>query len=467
MKKNISFIVITVILILVIIYLNIDKNSNDLSPYKNSQTYKRLKNVVDEIWLVDTHEHLMMEVGRHETKIDFFYLFPHYASSDLVSSGMNSDDLQYIRNPENPLSERWNKFEPYWQKMRNTAYAKCLIIAVKDLFSIDDINEGTYKEINKKLIESNKEGWYKYVLKEKAKIDVSILDVLERYSKGVENITGEYFVRVKRFDNFIRINPKNLSSIKDYTKTSISKLDDLILALDIAFKKAIEEEKIIGVKSGLAYSRTLRYDDVPKSEAESVFNKIFVVKKTVSDEELKKLEDFMMHQVIQHAIKYNLPIQIHTGLQEGNGNVITNSNPTHLVNLFLKYRDAKFDIFHGSYPYMGELATLAKNFPNVYLDMCWMHIISPSSSKRWLEEWLETVPSNKILAFGGDFIIVEGAYGHAKMARENVAEVLAKKVDEGYFSEDEATVIAKRILRDNALELFGLKKTGSIFVKSN
>lgn len=467
MKKNILFIAIVIVLILVITYLSINENSDDLFSYKNSRTYQRLKNVVDEIWLVDTHEHLMMEVARLETKIDLFYLFPHYASSDLVSSGMSPEDLEYIRNPENPLKERWNKFKPYWEKTRNTAYSKCLIIAVKDLFGIDDINENTYEEINKKIIESNKKGWYEYVLKEKAKIDVSILDVLDRYSKGVEYITGEYFVRVKRFDNFIRINPKNLSSIKDYTKTSISKLDDLILALDIAFKKAIEEEKIIGVKSGLAYSRILRYDDVPKVEAEKVFNKIFLLKEKVSDEETKKLEDFMMHQVIQHAIKYNLPIQIHTGLQEGNGNIITNSNPTHLVNLFMKYKEAKFDIFHGSYPYMGELATLAKNFPNVYLDMCWMHIISPSASKRWLDEWLETVPSNKILAYGGDFIIVEGAYGHAKMARENVTEVLARKVNEGYFSEEEAVKIAKRILRDNALELFGLKKTGNIFAKGN
>ena len=57
-----------------------------------------------------------------------------------------------------------------------------------------------------------------------------------------------------------------------------------------------------------------------------------------------------MHQVIRQAIEHRRPIQIHTGLQEGNANVITNSHPAHLVNLFLQYPQARFDIFHASYP---------------------------------------------------------------------------------------------------------------------
>jgi len=37
----------------------------------------------------------------------------------------------------------------------------------------------------------------------------------------------------------------------------------------------------------------------------------------------------------------------------------------------------KFVIFHGGYPYGQELSTMAKNFPGVYIDMCWLAIISP------------------------------------------------------------------------------------------
>jgi hypothetical protein len=45
--------------------------------------------------------------------------------------------------------------------------------------------------------------------------------------------------------------------------------------------------------------------------------------------------------------------------------VIANSNPTLLTNLFFLYPNLKFDLFHISYPYQGELSVLAKGFPNV------------------------------------------------------------------------------------------------------
>ncbi|MGB9797150.1 MAG: hypothetical protein ACPLSK_00855 [bacterium] len=123
----------------------------------------------------------------------------------------------------------------------------------------------------------------------------------------------------------------------------------------------------------------------------------------------------------------------------------------------MEYKEAKFDIFHGGYPYTSELATLAKNFQNVFIDMCWLHIISPTVARRALHEWLETVPQNKIMGFGGDYIFVEGAYAHSLIARQNIATVLIEKVEDGYFSEEEAVKIANRLLRDNPVELFNLK----------
>lgn len=161
-----------------------------------------------------------------------------------------------------------------------------------------------------------------------------------------------------------------------------------------------------------------------------------------------------MHRIIAQLRKYDIPMQVHTGLQAGDGNDISNSNPALLANLFLEYRDVRFSLFHGSYPYGGELSALAKGFRNVYLDMSWLYIISPSYAERYLHEWLETVPANKIMAFGGDYHNVENAYGHSLMARAVVAKVLVEKVRTGYLTETEAMDVARRILRDNAIELF-------------
>jgi len=175
---------------------------------------------------------------------------------------------------------------------------------------------------------------------------------------------------------------ENIAAIEKHYRESISLLSDYLNILDIAFKKAIDEEGIIGIKSEIAYYRTLHFEDVPRNETELLFRKV-IMSQTLDKSDQKKLEDFMMHQVIEHAVKYELPIQIHTGILAGNfnNNPIQNANATNLINLFLKYREAKFVLFHGNFPYMGELAYLAKQYPNVYIDMCWMHIVAPSASK--------------------------------------------------------------------------------------
>jgi len=240
------------------------------------------------------------------------------------------------------------------------------------------------------------------------------------------------------------------------TNTPIRSVDDLVRALQSDMASKVEEG-MVAVKSGLAYQRIIHYGEATHHEAEQVFNRLFRhPQERLSWEEARPLQDYMMHQVIRQAIEHRRPIQIHTGLQEGNANVITNSHPAHLVNLFLQYPQARFDIFHASYPYHSELAALAKNFANVYADMCWMYIISPWMAGNILHEWLETIPANKILGFGGDYIIPEGSYGHARLARQVIVQVLAQKVKSGYFNEREAVTFGRMIMRDNARELFGL-----------
>ncbi len=114
-----------------------------------------------------------------------------------------------------------------------------------------------------------------------------------------------------------------------------------------------------------------------------------------------------------------------------------------------------FILLH-TYPYGHTAGALAKTFPNVYLDLAWLYIISPRVAEDSLAEFIETVPGNKILGFGGDYGYVEGIYAHAVMARDVIAAVLARKVQDRYLTEAEAGQLATRLLRTNALELYKL-----------
>ena len=42
------------------------------------------------------------------------------------------------------------------------------------------------------------------------------------------------------------------------------------------------------------------------------------------------------------------------------------------------------------------------------------------------------------------------------MARSCLADVLAEKVERDYLSEEEAASLARRMMRDNGMELYGL-----------
>jgi hypothetical protein len=238
----------------------------------------------------------------------------------------------------------------------------------------------------------------------------------------------------------------------------VASLDDLLAALEIAFTAELERG-MVGVKSALAYSRRIYFENTTREEAEAVFQAMFGAPgdQWMEFGEVKPLQDYMFHRVLDLAHQHGLPVQIHTGLLAGNRNEIRDSRPTDLTNLFLEYPGIRFCIFHSSYPFGGEISVLAKNYPNVHIDMCWSQIISPYYCERYLHEWLETVPASKIMAFGGDYAHVESVYGHSVMAREVVAKVLTEKVAGRYFTEDEAMETARMLLRENALEIFGLR----------
>ena len=112
--------------------------------------------------------------------------------------------------------------------------------------------------------------------------------------------------------------------------------------------------------------------------------------------EKKHLQDFIFHHIIQQSIKLDLPVQIHTGYLAGNRGWLDNGQPMKLLNLFIKYPEAKFILFHGGYPWTSDYVALGKQFSNVYLDLVWLPQISKTEAIRTFHEMLDAVPYNKI-----------------------------------------------------------------------
>lgn len=419
-------------------------------------SFDKLQEHIDALTIIDTHEHLpLWERDRPKNADVLSEWLTHYFSCDLISAGLSDEGLARVRDPRGDLMERWALVEPYWSAARSTGYGRSLDLAAKGVYGIDGVRRDTITELDRRFKEARaKGGHYRRVLKDLCRIDLSVciaepVGDPEFFRSSFS--FHEYVMPAHRRDLVAKENRFGIRvhSLRDW-KAVLEKHLDEVLA-----------KGAVALKSNLAYYRPIHFAKVTEADAERAFQELFLEAHSPDWRAGIKLpysfQDHMVHHVLALADARGLTVQFHTGLQEGNGNVISDSNPTLLTNLFLEYRNVRFDLFHMSYPYVMELSNLAKNFRNVHIDMCWGHIISPEAARRALVEWLDAVPANKISAFGGDYCFVDGVYGHQLLARRNVAAALAQKVEDGSIDLDRGREIATWVFVDNPKRLFGLK----------
>ncbi|HUU42227.1 MAG TPA: amidohydrolase family protein [Planctomycetota bacterium] len=406
-----------------------------------SSAYDALREHVFALDIIDTHEHLpAFERNRpRETDVLGEYL-THYFSSDLVSAGLSAEALVFARDHTKPLAERWKTVEPFWEAARHTGYGRSLDVAARLLYDIDAITAKSIGALDERFRAARAAGGhYDRVLRATSRIVTSIEDGGSAcVPGGGDEVDFDYFTPVLRLDAFIMPESKAMiGKLVRETGVEIATLDDLKRAAETLLDRSLERGWI-GLKCGLAYARSLKFERTSAADAAS----------------LRRLQDHMMHFVCALAETRKLPFQVHTGLQEGSGNTISNADPTLLSNLFMDYPNVRFDLFHIGYPYQQTMSALAKNFRNVFIDFAWVHIISPEASVRALVEYLDAVSANKISGFGGDYAFIDGVAGHAFIARENIARALAVKVDQGVFDVRRAKEVARMILFENPTALF-------------
>jgi predicted TIM-barrel fold metal-dependent hydrolase len=421
------------------------------------ESYQAILDYIVGLEIVDTHEHLTgLEANRNrETDVLQEYL-THYFNSDLRSAGLSAAALRQVMDHTQPLLARWEIVEPYWEMARHTGYGRSLDLTVQALYGLDGIRRDTLLALNEAFLQTlATPGHYRRVLKDASRIAISLLDAEGPYDPA-------FFRPVVRLDRFIW--PRNLQTVlwvEEEYGARIHSLDDWLAACEATLLRA-REQGAVAIKNSDAYVRSLRFEPTPLREAERGIEAMRAVRHMPDWEEKPinvdvAFQDAMFHYILGLAEKHAMPVQIHTGIQEGSGNLLTNSDPQLLNPVFVQYPGINFDIFHIGYPYQHTLSALAKMFPNVYIDMCWAHIISPTASVNALAEWIDSVPVNKISAFGGDYGFVDAVYGHQWLARRNVAQALARKVEEGVFDVARACEIARLLFIENPARLFGLE----------
>jgi len=418
-----------------------------MSPSKLQQS---LFEAMEKMQIVDAHEHLPDEKVRLGGPADVFTLFSHYTRLDLFQAGMSEPDYRSLFDRGTPLEVRWKRFAPFWERIRWTCFSRPALIAAEKFYGFNDINEKTYQGISAAMQEANTPGIYERVLRKACNIRACL--------------TNAYATDVKSDLLIPVLWPPLMYDVKTWEdlchpvfdpQARISSLDDYLAASERYLLKA-KAEGAVAFKM-----KSLPHGIPDRRKAQESFGQL----KSGAVEALEgpagsgtnPLRDYLTDEFIKLAGLNEMVIAVHTGFLS----TLQHHHAMDVAPLIMRHPDVRFDVYHVGYPRVREALTLAKCQPNVWTNFCGTYLLSQRFAQAALDEAIDLLPASKIIAFGADYgspygVPVEKVYGHLTMAREAIARVLAKRIEEGRMTQAQAVDLARQWFWDNPKELYRL-----------
>ncbi len=406
-----------------------------------SSIEQALLSALEQMETIDCHEHMGPERLRLESHVDAFTLLTHYLEGDLQVSGMSKADYAAMLNPGIPLDRRWQIAALYWERVRHTSYARAALIAARRFYDVDDINEHTYEALSAAMQAANTPGIHGRVLRDACNIRTA-LTMWDPAELDSPLLTAVPLIPLDEVHTWEAVSHPTFAP-----GAVVRSLDDLVDALR-SYVLRVKRQGAVGLKT---VSNPHQAPD--RRAAAEAFASLQngAVARLPQD---NPLLDYLWDQVIAIGEEQDLVIAVHAGYWGD----FRRLDPLHMIPALERHPNARFDIFHLGFPWVRETLMLGKGFPNVWLNLCWTHIISQRMARQALDEAIDLLPANKLLAFGGDYHTqIEKIYGHLVMAREDVAQVLAGRVVSCELTEAQALELARRWFWGNPKDLYHLQ----------
>jgi len=229
-------------------------------------------------------------------------------------------------------------------------------------------------------------------------------------------------------------------------------LDEYLTFVATVLERA--RAQLVGLKLLAGYHRSLHFEDVSFETASVVYQRL----RQAQPVEYATFQDFMVRYLFQVAGTLDVPLQIHASFGGPSSNLqLAHNDPSQLQPLFAQpgANRTRVVLLHGGYPFVSHAAALAWMYPSVYLDFSVLPSLFAQPLARWLEEWLELLPHDKLL-FGSDASSPELYYTAAVNGRRQLGQALEHLVSTGGLSRQEAVHVAERVCFSNAIKLYGL-----------
>lgn len=260
---------------------------------------------------------------------------------------------------------------------------------------------------------------------------------------------------------FFELEAKHLEIYRKESGANPASLDDYLSQVVTATLERHKKGGAIAEKFEMAYLRSLAVGNPGRAEAERVWRS-----GAANAADYRILQDFLFRYITAECGRLGMAVHIHTGMGGGGYFDTAGSNPGNLEPLFNDpgLRKTNFVMLHGGWPYSSQAAPLLTK-PNAYIDVSVQGLIlAPSDIAQGLRAWLEMAPEKVLfgtdaypMAPGAGMGWEETAWASAEAVRQALGITLTAMVNEGSVSRERAVEIARMVMRENAVKLYGLK----------
>jgi hypothetical protein len=397
--------------------------------------YQELLTFANTLNVIDAHEHLLSAEDHAKEYLSFWNFLSDYVKWDLMSAGLPKKYETYMPKNEQEVIDLFNVVEPYLPYVENGSYMISVKYALKKYFGYDKITRANFLDITKKLNKENTVENYHKILK-----DAHIVTMLEQSIRG--NPKEKEFTTITTLGFQWEMQQKLTQLCRENKAMT---LDDVFAF----YQTEITKEKQNG-SVGLKFFPHVFIEPYNIEIAKQQFE---ALKNGTEFNQRSTLARVIYEKQIEIATQLNMVVCIHLGVWAN----LTDKSPSILFDVVEKYPKTTFDIYHMGIPYIRETAFLGKNYPNVYLNMCWAHDVSESMVLNSLNEWIDVVPTNKIIAFGGDYVTLpQHVVGALQVAKENICWGLSIRIDRNRLDLENAKRILKDWFFDNPNRIYNL-----------
>jgi uncharacterized protein len=408
-----------------------------------------LQHEIDSLPLVDTHEHLHKEDRWVGDGPDILQdLFGNYATSDLLVAGAPPVAVERLLDSSaGDLGSRFLPVRDAWEAIQLTGYGEAVRLIAREIYGLEELTVDGLEAAQVTLTSLRRPGERLRLLRDVARLDHVQIDDFE--PACLPDASGPDFF-------LYDISWEKLAS-GDVTGLDVSSLNEMRAVIGEVFERYAA--CAIAVKTQHAYFRTLAWRERSDDEASLALTAV-LAGGNVDESARLALGDWCLARAAELAAEHDLPLKIHTGHLAGTGSMsVDRVRPSHLCGLLARYPETRFVLMHISYPYSDELISIAKHFPNVWVDLCWAWSINPYSATDFVRRFLHAVPANKLFAYGGDTSWPTASVAYAAQARRGLARALEAEVAAGDLTERQAIAVAHRVMRDNQYACFDIEGT--------